>query len=178
MPQMSGRLCATLIRNHNQIFSGLKYMAADYLWKIKDDDIDYIEKYDTRPDGTSIKSVPTRFIHPLEDPSKITTDLIGSMIEYYNMADNFKNKTKIANDLEVVLSKVKQTSYTKNGKHKNVTNAAARLEKYMDMFVYGKRTDDMEVSIGSHKINLSKFLSKVISYTGTVNLAENVWPMA
>jgi len=93
MPQISGRLIALLKRNGN-ILKTLKYEALDSV-KIKDDDLDYVEKFDTRPDGTAIKNVPTRFIKRLDKPANITTDLIGAMVSYHGMATNFEKMSGI-----------------------------------------------------------------------------------
>nr|DAU41396.1 MAG TPA: hypothetical protein [Bacteriophage sp.] len=46
--------------------------------------------------------IPTYYINKLDDPNKITNDLVGSVIAYFKMAENFKNKTEIQPDLEVI----------------------------------------------------------------------------
>ena len=59
------------------------------------DDIGFVDAPTSRPDGSEQRIIPTYFIDKLDDPNKITNDLVGAVIAYYKMAENFKQKTEI-----------------------------------------------------------------------------------
>ena len=42
------------------------------------------------PNGDPIKVIPTRFITPLEDTNSISTDAVSAVVQFYNMAANYK----------------------------------------------------------------------------------------
>jgi hypothetical protein len=44
------------------------------------------------PDGTIGTQLPLRYVGKLEDPSTYTTDIVGAVIMYAHMAENYKNK--------------------------------------------------------------------------------------
>jgi hypothetical protein len=68
----------------------LKYAFEDVA-VTKVDDLDYVEEFNTMPNGDPIKVIPTRFIKMLDDPNEISTDAVASVVSYYNMAVNYKN---------------------------------------------------------------------------------------
>jgi hypothetical protein len=169
----------SILGRNGNIFKNLGYYIKDN-FKIKDDDIDYVEKYDVRPDGSAIRNVPTRFIKTLDDPRKITSDLIGGIISFREMANNFKHMSMNQNDLELLLDRMKQVTYHKGNKYKvpGTLNAVKKMEKYLDMNLYGKRKDEIEINVGGQKVNLTKFLVNFKEYTSMVNLSMNPWPIA
>nr|DAH51588.1 MAG TPA: hypothetical protein [Caudoviricetes sp.] len=59
------------------------------------DDIGFVDTPTSRPDGSEQRMIPTYFVDKLDDPNKITNDLVGAVIAYYKMAENFKQKTEI-----------------------------------------------------------------------------------
>ena len=78
LPQISGRMMATIARSDDK-WKALKYVVADQ-FRIKDDDTEYVNDYEYRPDGSEIKLIPTRFMKMLDDPKMITSDVVGSVI--------------------------------------------------------------------------------------------------
>jgi hypothetical protein len=52
-------------------------------------DTRYNEEMTTRPDGTVVETIPQRWVQPLEDPTMVCTDVIGSVAMFYEMACNF-----------------------------------------------------------------------------------------
>ena len=95
LPSMSGRLMATLQKN-GDIFKTLKYEASTALWKKVDQDEDYYEKYNIRPDGSAIKDIPLPYTGNMDDPSMMTTDILGSIIKYRESCLNFRNVSFIS----------------------------------------------------------------------------------
>ena len=86
-------MMATIARSDDK-FAALKYVVTDQ-FKIKDDDTDYVDSFEQRPDGSKIKLIPTRFMKMLDDPKMITSDVVGSVIQYFEMAENYKNMSAI-----------------------------------------------------------------------------------
>jgi hypothetical protein len=60
------------------------------------DDVGFVDAPTSRPDGSEQRLIPTYFIDPIRnekgepDPNRITNDLVGAVIAYYKMAENFK----------------------------------------------------------------------------------------
>jgi hypothetical protein len=145
---------------------------------IKDDDVDFVEEYALRPDNTPIKHIPTRFIKMLDDPSMITSDVVGSVIEYFSMADNFNEMSKVSDDLEMILSRLSQLEIKgKKGKTPGSLNVFLKAQQLLDMNLYGKRKNRAEISIGNYKIDATKALGNIYGYIGKVNLGYNMWAM-
>ena len=174
LPQISGRMMATIIRSDDK-WEALKYTVADQ-FKIKDDDTEYVDDYQYRPDGSEIKLVPTRFMRMLDDPKMITSDVVGSVIQYFEMAENYKNMSAIQNDLEMIMYRLEQLDVQsgqkiKQGKASRVYQKAATL---LDMGLYGRKKEQIKVG----KYNISKGLNKVYNYISLSNLSQNVWAMS
>jgi hypothetical protein len=53
------------------------------------------EDYVTNPDGSVATDVPLKYVRKLKNPEKITTDIVGAVILFANMAINYKNKCEI-----------------------------------------------------------------------------------
>jgi hypothetical protein len=60
------------------------------------------DDYMTNPDGSVATDVPLKFVRRLKDPSRLTTDVVGSVILFMNMALNYKNKTEIDAQLKTL----------------------------------------------------------------------------
>lgn len=77
-------------------------------WEVYETDTSFlqVEEREVRPDGSKIQSIPIRFLKRLDDPEYISTDVVGSMIMFYNMAVNYKLKAQNANKLASILSQL------------------------------------------------------------------------
>ena len=173
LPQISGRMMATLARADNK-FEALKYIVKDS-FMVKDDDVDYVEEYQYRNDGTPIKLVPTRFIKQLDNPAMITSDVVGSVIQFIEMSRNYQNMSDIQNDLELLMYRLGQiTIKTKRGtKVGSETNIYKKAESLLDMVLYGKRSERLII----HGVDVTKALNKLYNYISLSNLAYNMWAM-
>ena len=199
LPQMSGSM--------------YKYMQSDGVIKgflsnvrqgiVKEtDDIGFVDAPTSRPDGSEQRMIPTYFIDKLEDPDKITNDLVGSVIAYFKMAENFKQKTEIQPDLEVIKMQLANRMYTgkpigldalkrklfkqsekKTGKD---TEVYKFVSKFMDMQLYGEDTksilkkfsEDSKIAkffgLDGKEVNFSKVLQKVKNYGQLLGLGLNL----
>lgn len=180
LPQMSGRMSSLLRRSHGRVMDMLKFEIDD-LVTTHDDDLDYIERQDIRPDGTKIRNVPVRFIKMLKDPSKITSDVVGSVIQFYEMADNYNIMT---NDVSPRLEMLAEQAYRKtnvvNSNNKvetrnlGDTNVYRAIRKMLDMHLYGEKRIPIILHILGKDINISKILDKIYEYTSMLHLSFNM----
>lgn len=166
------------------------------------DDIGFVDAPTSRPDGSEQRMIPTYFIDELDDPNHISNDLVGIVIAYFKMAENFKQKTEIQPDLEVIRMQLANRMYTgkpigvdslgrklfkqsekKIGKD---TNTYKFISRFMDMQLYGEDTKSIIKKIGQDsriakffgldgkEINFSKVLQKVKSYGQLLGLGLNL----
>nr|DAJ18103.1 MAG TPA: hypothetical protein [Podoviridae sp. ctY3D12] len=57
---------------------------------VKGDDVGIQKSVKTAPDGTSLAMIPQYFIKDLDNPATISADMVGSVIQYFKMAENYK----------------------------------------------------------------------------------------
>lgn len=103
------------------------------LFKVNENDVQFNEEFTTHADGTIVETIPVRWVKALQDPTMISTDIIGSVIDFYEMALNFREKQAIAAMGEALKL---QTSKTSTGEIE--TDQSSRLGTYLSMFVYGR----------------------------------------
>ena len=103
---------------------------------ITERDTRYNEELTTRPDGTIVETIPQRWIQDLDDPTKVCTDVIGSVSMFYDMACNFANKSKVAPMFNALLMQLE--GGIEGSQDKNYMHQAYRLKKYIQMYVYGR----------------------------------------
>ena len=168
LPQVSARRMTILRRS-----TGLKefMQAAKYNWENEwklndrdDDDVNYEdEEIKTRSDGTRINTVPVRYQN-MRDPSKITSDVIGSIIAYTIMANNFQVKTQLASELELIkqqLSDRENPGVAKSNNQESTKNITKQLTSLMNDQLYGNTMmiGDKTAGFGPKEQKLIKFMS-------------------
>lgn len=164
----------------------------------KNDDLGYNpEQAATRADGSKFRTIPVYYVERLENPNQLTNDLIGSVIAYYKMAENFKAKSEIEPELQVIqemmanrkynpttmLSKMSKAIFSTNKEPKKSTetNLYKFVDKFIDMQVYGEMTKAMYINFKlnkmglniDRKLNISKLLNKLKNVGTAVNLGLN-----
>lgn len=177
MPQQTGRMWAQ-IRSEKNIFNGFYHFMKDN-YVINDDDIDFKRDYVKAPNGETIKFIPTGYLNRLDDPSKITNDIVGSTIDFYRMATNYEEMSKISSTLELMLEQMGSRTYVKKGKGERVidtksgieTNVYKKAEKFLNNQIYG--THEIPLTIG--KFSVGKMWNDLINYVRKTNLFSNVW---
>lgn len=190
LPQMSG--------------SAYQYAKADGMLKgilnrIKDDYIQndetpgMVDRPTTRPDGSPLRMIPTYYINKLEDPNKLTNNIVGAVIAYYKMAKNFKHKNEILADVEVIHNQIKNREFTgkpaiiddyinkakkyinRNRKSGDKTNYSAFLSKFIDMNIYGEEMSSITQTLKSgKKVNWTKIANAIRSFGTLLGLGINV----
>ena len=89
LPQISGSFYRYLVAYRFNPFKAFKNWIVDR-FSVRNDDVGYGEAVTTAPDGTSLHLIPKFFIKDLDDPTTISMDMVGSVVQYFRMAENFK----------------------------------------------------------------------------------------
>lgn len=150
--------------------------------------------------GEVVKKIPMYFVTKLSDMNKLNTDFAKSISAYSAMAMNYKEMSKIINQLEtlkdlaldravdqyngdnLMVNAIKtgvgviKEKYQKKG---SKTNIGEKIEKYYDMNFYGMQKDDGKtINLFGCEVSLAKFSDWIKSYSGTLNLGINAFSAA
>lgn len=108
-----------------------------------------------RPDGTKVGVIPIRYVKTLDDPEHISTDIIGSVMSYWMMAENFRLVSQLTPDLELIHDSVN------NG---TTTDTAKVIREMIDTYMYDKHT---KLNENSNK-KMSKSSQRLIKSADTI----------
>ena len=80
-------------------------------WEVVETDTEFSPDGDIqrRPDGSRIRNVPIRFVKMLDRPEYISADVVGSVIQFYNMAQNYRLKAQNASLLTRIMSMLRES---------------------------------------------------------------------
>lgn len=137
LPQIGARSMSILTRNLTnkaglQIFSNLSTIwNRDVNANEQDTDL-YIPEKTKRPDGSEIKNIPIRYVDRLEDPSMVSSDLVGSVVAMIRMANNYKVKIENVNKFETILTNIQENENTQSTHSK-------QFEDMMNRDIYERR---------------------------------------
>lgn len=175
MPQIEARFMQVLNRKDG-ILNKLKYAVEDFAIT-KEDDLDFVKEFSTMPNGDPIKVIPTRFITPLEDTNSISTDAVSAVVQFYNMAANYKNMSAKQDEVELMLHLLKQVSIrtSKELKGPGSTNVYKQSQLLVDRLMYGRNKTPIEDNVLGYDINFGKALDIVRGFVTKVNLSGNLW---
>ena len=153
MPQITGRQMSIYGRSRSvsDMFNAINYQIQDWTaLKVGKSGLEFDDSLmerstdvstnidlPRRPDGSIVNNIPIRFIKRLEDPRLISTDIIGSVMMFYDMALNFKLKSEKLPGLEMIKEAI-DPEKDRAGKR-----LYKQYEKYKDMLdyrVYGKES--------------------------------------
>lgn len=180
LPQIEGGAW-TQIRSKDNILKGLAYAIED-TYTVKDDDNAYMLENAKRSDGSLVKLIPTRYIKMLSNPNALTNDIVGSVISYYKMAENYEQMSEIAPELEVALDFVSRTDFTdkKGGRIQGLESKTYdKLKSVLDQLVYGMEKNALELDIplpkGKHvTVSVGKLAANLAAYTRIQGIAQNM----
>lgn len=141
LPQISGRTMSVLSNTlrAKEWSTALKYPFRKFGVKYSETDTDVTTNMDLarRPDGSVVNNIPIRFVEKLPNSSVQTTDVLGSVIAYFDMACNYANKSKNLSTLELIKYAV-DPSQSKTGNKMN--EQYEKIENLLDQRYYGKET--------------------------------------
>ena len=180
LPQIEGGAW-TQIRSKDNILKGLAYAIED-TYTVKDDDNAYMLENAKRSDGSLVKLIPTRYIKMLSNPDALTNDIVGSVIAYYKMAENYEQMSEIAPELEVALDFVSRTDFTdkKGGRIQGLESKTYdKLKSVLDQLVYGMEKNALELDVplpkGKHvTVSVGKLAANLAAYTRIQCIAQNM----
>ena len=140
MPQITARGMQSLgrVRSFLDLQTSLGYMFQDvFTPKFAEKDGDVSTNWDLprRPDGTVVNNIPIRFVKRLDQPELITSDVVGAVIMYYNMAVNYKLKSENLPAIELMREAINPEKST--GSHK-LKRQYAKVNNMLDFIYYGK----------------------------------------
>lgn len=174
MPQIEARMLQALSRS-NGVLDALGYIFNDTI-TTKSDDTDYVDEFLVKPNGQPLKLIPTRYIKMLDNPNNISTDAVGSVIQYYNMALNYSGMSEQQDKIEILLKLLyESTMTTKKGyKGKGSMNYYQQAQALVDRIMYGRKVDPIKLNIAGKEINISKALNNIRNWVSKVNLSFNL----
>lgn len=138
-------------------------------------DTDINIDYQLRPDGSRSLNIPARFIKRLSRPDQINTDILGCVIDFYEMACNFKHKSKELSKVQAILHQVNSRKTQDNSRDR----LGKSIQGILNRQFYGKSRviefgEDNNVSYAQkYQKFLLKFLPALKCLTTTGLLAMN-----
>lgn len=161
LPQITGRGMSILGRSliGHELLSSIGYGVQDFVgYKFAEQDKDVSTNWDLprRPDGTIVNNVPIRFVKRLEKPWFVSTDIIGSVMMYYDMAMNYGLKAQNLPHLELLESAIDPVNakpFVSDGKTmvEPLDKQFEKVKNLMDFRYYGK--EDRNIADQSHAEN-------------------------
>lgn len=134
----------------------------------KDDDIAI--DYSVRPDGKRSMHIPIRYIQRLEKPSEINSDVFGTVMQFYQMAQNFQLKVEKLPILQSVLGVLDQNN-TNRGRQRKAINGMINRQFYGRLTSYDYDADQPTVATSKLARLGLKFLPAIKGLTQTGLLA-------
>lgn len=140
LPQIGANTAAILTRNMSskyglQTFKNMGNAFARFANATENDNEYYIPEYNTRPDGSAIKNIPIKYINRINDSNNISSDLVGTVVQMYRMAINYKIKSENSSRLETILGNIEE-----NRKDKDRSVQEKIIGKLLDRQLYEKDT--------------------------------------
>ncbi|WP_279148403.1 hypothetical protein [Segatella bryantii] len=93
-----------------------------------------------RPDGSDIENIPIRFLKLLDEPRYITSNLVYSTGQFYEMALNFKIKSQHLSQLISIYRRLDQNEIADTYKSMFDSKQSEVLKGMLDRQVYEKLT--------------------------------------
>jgi hypothetical protein len=123
-------------------------------------------------DNRIVSYIGSRYTKRLNNPEHISTDILGSMIGYAQMAYEFKEKMQRIDQFELIAQKMKKTKYA-NTSNKLSSNSLERLTNHLEVHMMGKEEKVREIKIpGTNlNINVNKVVAKFNKWISHTNLA-------
>lgn len=187
LPQISGSMWR-YVRARG--FEGFKECWKDKVSTRNDDTGLNDETVDTGTD--KLYFVPQNYVKSLDDPSTITANTVGSIVEYFKMAENFRIKSELKPKTEAILQfignrdvKSKYGGRSKKGQESNIYKFA---KSFVEMNIYDIKTKSaiwdikerdysilgFKGHIKPRKVNFTKLMLGLKALGTTVNLGLNI----
>lgn len=137
----------------------------------------YVDTYSaSMPDGSPYRALPQFYTRKLKDPSQLSSDLTGIVLDYYNMSQKYHERSKIADQCELMMDELKNTTLRVNrftnrivGKDQGESNTYKMAREWLDANLY----DIRKISKVHWGTNWTKFVSNLSRWTTSTNLGLN-----
>lgn len=181
LPQISGSMWR-YVRARG--FEGFKEYWKDKVSTRNDDTGLNDETVDTGTD--KLYFVPQNYVKSLDDPSTITANTVGSIVEYFKMAENFRIKSELKPKTEAILQFIGNRDVkSKKGQESNIYKFA---KSFVEMNIYDIKTKSFTLDlkerdfsvlgfkghIKPRKVNFTKLILGLKALGTTVNLGLNI----
>lgn len=181
LPQISGSMWR-YVRARG--FEGFKEYWKDKVSTRNDDTGLNDETVDTGTD--KLYFVPQNYVKSLDDPSTITANTVGSIVEYFKMAENFRIKSELKPKTEAILQFIGNRDVrSKKGQESNIYKFA---KSFVEMNIYDIKTKSaiwdikerdysilgFKGHIKPRKVNFTKLMLGLKALGTTVNLGLNI----
>lgn len=130
------------------------------------------------PDGREFHILPQYYTRRLKDPSQLSSDLIGIVLDYYKMSCYYDAKSNIKDDMELLLDFIRQDKYAATDtqfannkkKSKRDPGAVEMAQQFLEMKLYDMRRLSKTFKLGPFEWQWTKLVDQVKNYTTTRNL--------
>lgn len=180
LPQMTGDIVDFTCRG-NKFFKGIKSFTLDNIIA-KQDDAEYsLDNFTQKPDGSQLQFVPTHYVKALDDPNHISRNLVGMLVEYSRMAENYRLKNEKQADFELIKNQIARRDFTKlnfaTRSKQDITgdksNIYHRYQDMLDMNLYGQYKKPITINVLGYNISVTKIMDNIRAYATASNLGNN-----
>lgn len=175
----------------SSLFDNLKQGFTESLMDKPDDESEFgVKSGLTDFSGKEFMQLPILYVNSLENPDELSTDVMGNLMAYIYMANNYKNMADVINPLEVgrtLMQSSREVQQTRGGLPvverfrsfgESITNSVKvtesninqRLNDYFESQVYGRYLKD-QGSVG--KVNVNKATSLLLKFSSLAQLGFN-----
>ena len=167
LSQMGGFTGEILGRNMRSNFLGNVATFFKREFSVVETDLEFRPTSDRekRPDGSDIENIPIRFLKLLDEPRYITSNLVYSTGQFYEMALNFKIKSQHLSQLISIYRRLDQNEIADTYKSMFDSKQSEVLKGMLDRQVYEKLTSISKSA--NQYVNETGKADKQIFNTGT-----------
>jgi len=173
LPQMYESTLDIMRLNEPEVFKRLKKNIASSV--IREEDDTEFNDTPTLNDGTILDDVPIRFTGLLNEPDRVTTDILSSLIAYKQMQENYVQMSAQLPMFENWLQGSKRRVVRKGDKVIRGEDSWSfnALRQFLEVHVSGKEKEDLSLTILGTKVSVTKAVEKLSQWVRMKNLGFN-----
>lgn len=123
---------------------------------INESDTDINIDYELRPDGTRSMNIPVRYIRRLDNSNEINSDILGTVINFYEMSLNYKNKSEAIPTFLTAIDKLESST-------NNRTRQKTFLKGIVNRSFY-ERSRNFDINEDNLTTYTSKYVRKALKW--------------
>lgn len=176
LPQLDGSTLRYI--KGKGVLAGLSSKMGSYFMR-RPDDVGIEENAATAPDGQKLSMIPQYFLEDLKDPSTISADFLGLLMEYYQAAVEYDERSKIRAEAETIKAIIGRRTHSTSffGKKSQVegikTNMYKMVDMYIDKNIYGVTTQTIKLPLFGYDVDISKAVRTFGKMATGINLMFN-----